>query len=78
MCSEKIGCRGAEESVSTASIFITKGVHRIFRYWLTKRGQEIVTIVWIKRIYPKAAWLIGFILRKTKWVLTGIFIHHQI
>lgn len=34
----------------------------------------IAAVVWIKGIYPKAAWLIGIILKKTRWVLTGILV----
>lgn len=34
----------------------------------------IAAVVWIKGIYPKAAWLIDIILKKTGWVLTGILV----
>lgn len=34
----------------------------------------ITAVVWIKEIYPKAAWLIGIILKKIRWVLTGILV----
>lgn len=34
----------------------------------------IAAVVWIKGIYPKAAWLIDIILKKTGWILTGILV----